>query len=515
LALATAVPAAAAEPQDKLGNCVGATSNLRYSDKWRLFLPVAGAIVSGGTVAQQARPSEKVADSAQATPAPPGETPSSGSRWTLDEGLRTPDWLHLFFTQRTRYEYLWNQFRPFAPGDDRAVSLRTTFLAEFRFDKIAGGIEIADSRVYLDDDNTPLSNTLINPVDFVQAYVEGRVRDALAPGAELRLRAGRRTIDVGSRRFVARNRFRNTINAFTGLDVEWTSAQQDTARLFVTVPVRRRPTVFDALEDNDAEFDSELTSTIFWGLFYGSRPWGSGLRTEFFAFGLHEEDDEVPTRDRNLVTPGARFLRPAAPGRWDFELEAALQAGSSRFSSLPEDTANLSHLAWFFHGAVGRTFRGPWRPRIALIYDHATGDRDPLDDTMERFDTLFGARRFELGPTGIWGAFARSNIRSPAVRFDFHPNLKLTGYVAYRPAWLASARDIWTTTLIWDPTGRSGSFLGHQIDGAARWWIFGENLAIEGGFAYLWLGEFPKSAPNGTPGAGDPAYVYVQVLFQI
>ena len=34
-----------------------------------------------------------------------------------------------------------------------------------------------------------------------------------------------------------------------------------------------------------------------------------------------EEDDELPTRDRNLITPGVRLLRPGAAGRTDFDVE--------------------------------------------------------------------------------------------------------------------------------------------------------------------------------------------------
>jgi len=38
LSLARVVPTLAIEPEQKLGNWIGATSSLRYSDKWRLFL---------------------------------------------------------------------------------------------------------------------------------------------------------------------------------------------------------------------------------------------------------------------------------------------------------------------------------------------------------------------------------------------------------------------------------------------------------------------------------------------
>ena len=142
------------------------------------------------------------------------------------------------------------------------------------------GFELADSRIYLEDSDAPLDTTLINPLDFLQAYVHVTVPDAFAEGANLQLRAGRQTIDLGGRRLLARNRFRNTINAFSGVSVQWVGPRQDVARAFVTVPVQRRPTLLEALAGNAMEPDSELSSSIFWGLFYGSRPRADALRAD-------------------------------------------------------------------------------------------------------------------------------------------------------------------------------------------------------------------------------------------
>jgi hypothetical protein len=361
-----------------------------------------------------------------------------------------------------------------------------------------------------------LNTTLINPLDFLQAYVGASFRDMFAGGASGRILAGRQTMDLGSRRLVARNRFRNTINTFTGIDMQWTSPGRDLFRAFVTFPVRRRPTVFDALDDNEIEFDTELTDSLFWGLFCGSRPWFGSIRAEVYLFGLHEQDeDEVPTRNRDLLTPGLRLYRAPQPGRFDFEIETVVQTGTSRATVLPADVTDLDHSAFFVHGSLGRTFTGRWQPRLVLQYDYASGDRDPFDGANERFDTLFGARRFELGPTGIYGALGRSNLNSPGVRVEVLPHRKVEAFLAYRPAWLAEARDRWTTTLIRDVTGSSGTFLGHQIEAASRWWVLPGNVALDTGFAHLRLGEFPKNAPDGNPDAEDPVYVYVQVGFQI
>ena len=70
-------------------------------------------------------------------------------------------------------------------------------------------------------------------------------------------------MDVGSRRLIARNRFRNTINAFTGLDWQWNLGSQ-TFRAFYVLPIQRR--VADNILDNHAKFDSEDINVRFWGV---------------------------------------------------------------------------------------------------------------------------------------------------------------------------------------------------------------------------------------------------------
>jgi hypothetical protein len=68
-----------------------------------------------------------------------------------------------------------------------------------------------------------------------------------------------------------------------------------------------------------------------------------------------------------------------------------------------------------FHAWAGYTFNTAWLPRVSFQYDQASGDSaNPA--TFTRFDTLFGARRWEFGPTSLYGAVQRSNLISPGVR---------------------------------------------------------------------------------------------------
>ncbi len=60
--------------------------------------------------------------------------------------------------------------------------------------------------------------------------------------------------------------------------------------------------------------------------------------------------------------------------------------------------------------------------------------------TSHSFDTLFGARRFDFGPAGIFGPFARNNINAPGTRLLVIPHRILTTFVAYRAWWMADSK---------------------------------------------------------------------------
>ena len=131
-----------------------------------------------------------------------------------------------------------------------------------------------------------------------------------------------------------------------------------------------------------------------------------------------------------------------------------------------------------------------------------------------RFDTLFGARRFEWGPTGLYGAFARSNVHSVGLRVESQHAKLGNAFVGYRAVWLAQSRDVWTTTGLQDPNGTSGDFLGQQIEGRVRWTIRRDNVHLEVGMAHLFRGRFARTAP-GADREGNPTYVYSQLSLTI
>lgn len=414
--------------------------------------------------------------------------------WRVGSALELPTWLTLEAESRIRIAHLTDQFRSGSDGNPTALSFRTRLSARISTNAFRAGLELLDSRVYANSD-TPLNTTHGNPVDVLQAYMGVQTNNFISYGDELNLRAGRLTMDVGSRRLVARNRYRNTINSFTGVDVEWTSPKKHTARFFAVVPVRRRPDDPAAIESNQFKFDKENINAFLAGLFYSVPDFlEEGFDVEAFLVSLTETDGDQPSRNRRIYTPGFRLMKKPKAGHVDGQLEAMLQVGTSRASALDNDTDDLDHLAYFAHAEVGYTFSAPWQPRLAFQYDFASGDRNPNDGKSNRFDTLFGARRFDFGPTGIYGAFARTNINTPGLRVRLAPTSAIDGFVAHRLFWLAAKRDTWTTSGLQDPTGESGRFIGQQIEGRARFQIVPGNVRLETGAAYFIPGSFAKNA---------------------
>ena len=440
---------------------------------------------------------------------------SIGPRFSFNDSGLLPNWLSLAVQHRTRYETLKSQFRSGTTGSDQALSLRTLAQATVHLHpnfKIQ--LEFQDSRSELADSGTAISPGIVNAAELLEAHLQWLEKGLFQEGSRSLLRGGRLTMDIGHRRLVSRNRFRNVLNAFTGVDWIWKAKSGDTVRAFFTLPVNRQPTSQAELLDNDIKFDKETLDSVFWGVFFATPNLPRGNQGEFYLFGLHEDDAPgLLTRNRQLYTPGFRFYLPPQQNRIDYEWESIIQFGRSRATPLATDMRDLDHFAHFHHVEVGYSFSAPWSPRLILAYDYASGDSDPNDGTQGRFDPLFGATVFDFSPTGIHRPFVRSNITGPGLIFSIHPHKRVSTYIHYRVFWLASKKDIWAgNSGLQDPTGGSGSFLGQQWFVRAKWQVLA-NMQLEGGVAYRIDGDFQKTVPN-SPREGNTLYSYIQTTFK-
>jgi len=128
-----------------------------------------------------------------------------------------------------------------------------------------------------------------------------------------------------------------------------------------------------------------------------------------------------------------------------------------------------------------------------------------------RFDTLYGMRRGEYGPAGIYSAIGRANISTPGLRLDLSPGKRFDALLAYKAMWLASRTDTFSTTGVRDASGTSDRFAGHQIDARVRYWLVPGLLRGEVDYDWIIKGRFLNRAPNA-PQTGDTHYLATALI---
>ncbi|MFM8879899.1 MAG: alginate export family protein, partial [Verrucomicrobiota bacterium] len=190
--------------------------------------------------------------------------------WRLGSALDLPEWAELGLEHRIRYESLGNQFRTGKPGSDQALALRSSLLGQIKTEPVGLLAEVMDSRQYLSDSGSPIDNTQVNALEVLQAHVRWDA-GPLFTGGKQRFQLGRETLDLGNRRLVARNAYRNTLNAFTGADWLWTSDSGGSIRSFAFLPVRRLPEDAHSLLDHRISADTQSFGQHFYGVYATSR----------------------------------------------------------------------------------------------------------------------------------------------------------------------------------------------------------------------------------------------------
>lgn len=254
----------------------------------------------------------------------------------------------------------------------------------------------------------------------------------------------------------------------------------------------------------ETRWDRESFDLRLWGGLVARPKTLAGATAEIGYFRLQERDAPGrPTRDRDLHTVSARLIRNPKAGHWDFEAEGIYQFGGIA-QSQAAGASRLPVAAWFVHADAGYTFSGSARLRLSVEYDHASGDGPGR--TFRRFDTLFGMRRADLAPAGIYNAIGRTNLVTPGIRAEVAPGKRLDAFAVYRAMWLADRTDAFSTTGVRDASGGSGRFAGQQVEARLRYWLVPGFLRAEVNGVWLAKGRFLKTAPNA-PRTDDTHYL--------
>ncbi|MBA4091266.1 MAG: hypothetical protein C0494_11855 [Sphingobium sp.] len=409
-----------------------------------------------------------------------------------DEGLTVTG------AMRLRYEAIDGQARAGFNKSDQLVNLRTNILAEYRRENVRIGVELFDSRVWGDNAGTPVATNEVNAFEPVQAYVAADFTGVFGKSTKLTLTAGRMTLNLGSRRLVAADDYRNTTNGYTGLRADIAAPQGWKATLIYTLPQVRLPDDTEGVRDTRVRLDRESFDLVLWGGQVSKAKAIGSAMAELSYFHLGERDAPGrPTRDRSLDTFGGRIIAEPRAGKFDYEIEAFYQTGHVS-ASLAPTAARQSVGANFIHADMGYSFAGPWKPRLSVEFDWASGDKP--GGRFGRFDTLFGMRRADLAPAGLYNAIARTNIVTPGIRLEATPSKRLDWFAVYRPMWLAADQDSFSSTGVRDASGQSGDFAGHQIEARVRYWLVPARLRFEFDGLLLAKGRFLRDATNAPTG---------------
>lgn len=416
------------------------------------------------------------------------------------ESARLPDWLSVSGSTRARYETLDNRFRAGETGSDQVLATRLRVKLEAEAGPLTGVLELSDSRGFFNNDDSNVSTSLVNPTEILQAYVSADLAALMGGSLSGAVRAGRFTVDVGSRRLIGTSSDSNHPNTYAGLHAALDAPAGWTLTGFYTAPVERLPGDRFRLLDNEAELDRANWDDRLWGVHAAQETLFAGLTAEAYLFGLDEEDGA------DILVPGFRLYREPEAGAFDAEIEIMGQTGERWASDLERD---VDVRAWGLFASAGYSFEARFSPRIALQYQYYSGEDAPGANRSERFNPFFGSRGGDIGMTGIFGPIDRENVSAPGLRLEVEDE-GWEGQILYHAVWLASATDRWRPANLRDPSGASGRFIGHVIDAQATRELIADRVEARIGAVALLKGEFAKTAPMA-PNERDSVLAYVEL----
>lgn len=383
------------------------------------------------------------------------------------EALRAVDWLDVGLDFRSRFEYHENDFTRPVDARDFPVLVRTRAYLGLRrvIDPLQFAVEIEDARRY--NGSFPLDDKDVNVVEPIQLFGELYFDRAFGVDLPLSVRLGRMAFEQVDRRLVARNGWRNTTNTFQG------------ARVVIgrqSSPVQIDAFALQPLERRLYQLDRPQSGQWFFGVVTNIRLWSPHVTFQPYYFSVRQLPREGAT-EREIHSPALRAYGLIGDTGLDYDASGVVQFGENQ---------GLAHQAFGFTGELGYTARPLWNMRLSATYAHATGDRDPDDQTSGRLDRMFGfARPFSNNIYFSW-----ENLRAAKARIEIEPHSVLRADAGYGAYWLDSPTDRWNAPSLRDPTGASGRFLGHELDVRLSARILPQ-VNLSAGYAFFASGEFP------------------------
>ena len=374
---------------------------------------------------------------------------------------------------RVRYESLNNPIFPTSSTareqSNQRLSTRFIVNSTVSYQNLAATIEIRDSRVFLDENDPTLTANQVNTLEPTQFFITYKPERESGLYEVSAIKVGRMELDYGSRRLLAKTAYRNATNSYDGIVVEARVADWQVHGVYV-LPVSRFPTDSESLDGNERAFDKSFSERKFFGVYAASKDNNVKLQ----SYWLKEDDSEVlATKNRDLYTLSVDYTQPFNNGLI-INIEVVGQTGTSYQTASANDTDEKDVRAYMLFGYVGKQITDNTFLRAEV--DYISGDNDTSDDTISDFDTLYGVRRFDFGPTDVYQAMPRRNLKAVGLRSVSKPAKAHNIMLGYKAMWYQKApQDV-------------DSFIGHQVEARWRYQVRPELRLVLGG-AYLKKGE--------------------------
>ncbi|MDD1610145.1 MAG: alginate export family protein [Methylococcaceae bacterium] len=432
--------------------------------------------------------------------------------------FRDVEWLDVGLDHRTRYEYRENDYRV-APAQANGSTYRADpdnlFLMRTRaylgvkdiLDPFRFVVEFQDSRSYNGLYQT--TNSDVNEFELIQGYGELYFKNALGNNRPLSIRAGRQALELLDRRLVGTNQFRNTTNNFEGYRVRFGKKQNDwDLDTFAFHPVTRLK----------YQFDEPDTDTWFYGGVLSLKQWSQYITIQPYFLGRSVDGDPynpvVSARKNNqdIYAPGLRVYGLFGNSGFDFDADINKQFGRFGVTRTVNATRTvngkkqnytyqqeslLQHDALAYSLELGYTFDHDWKPRASLYYGYGTGDKEAnsgaTDGKNQRFDAFYGFNQ----PWSRNDYFSWDNIHTPKARLEFKPHEDVRVDMGYNAYWLENEKAAWNRAGLQDRTGKSGNFLGHELDIRVRHKL---NAYVD------WSASYARFEPGSFTRAQDKSY---------
>lgn len=431
------------------------------------------------------------------------------------DAFKDIDWLNIGLDSRARYEYRENSYLPRVNttgiGDvaQRQYYPFTPWLVRSRLyvgvkdilDPFRLVIEFQDSRAF--NSLYQLQNQDINETELIQAFGEIYLKNALGTdakgqGRSISIRAGRMAFEIGARRLISRNEFRNTTNNFDGFRVRLGEWKNDVdLDSFLMRPVVRYPYAWDRPEWNN----------WIYGSFLNIRNISPYFTLQPYFIGRHQFGDPLNAASalkvkRDTQAPGFRIYGNYSNFDWDFDVMKQFGTVGTISQTYPYiwGFQNLAtpyggyaqtkqHDAIAYGLEIGYTFADhPWKPRISTGYIYGSGNASPWSSANNNVDTFYGFNQpFSRNDYIGW-----NNVKDPKIRIEFEPFRDTKIDSAFSAYWLASASDRWDRANLWAPPGNRGTFMGTEWDFRVRQRV-NEFINITASYARFWPGSFTSS----------------------